>query len=108
MKAAPLDVGGGVAYVQAALDAVEKRRGDRQVAVGGVAVGDALDVAVDPEYLLHHDQPAARLARRLGAICGEFVAVAGRQLDHLAHVLSPLAQRSETAKCTSFFGIMTP
>src|SRR5207248_4795186 len=59
---------------------------DGQIAVRGITVRDALDVAVDPEDFLHHDQAPARPALGFRAVGGEFVAVRGGQLDHLPHV----------------------
>ena len=67
-----------VAELDAALDPVEQRRRDREIAVGRIAVADRPDVAVDPEDLLHDDQPAARPPRGLGAIDAEPVAVGRR------------------------------
>jgi hypothetical protein len=47
-------------------------------------------VAIDAEDLLDHHHAAAQLARRVGAIGRELVAVRGGQLDHLPHgLLSP-------------------
>jgi len=61
---------GGIAELDVALDAVERRRRDREVAGRRIAVGDSADVRVDAEDLLQHDDRAPRLFRRLGKIGG--------------------------------------
>src|SRR5205814_6653084 len=63
------------------------------VAIGGVAVGDALDVAVDAEDFLDHDDGAARLTRGVGAVGVELVAIRCRELNHFAHEYNPLPLR---------------
>jgi len=78
-----------VADVEALLRAVEHRRRDRHVAVGGIAVGDVLDVAVHAEDLLDDDDGAARFPRRIGAVGVELVAVGCSELDHFAHEYNP-------------------
>src|SRR5213593_1674313 len=89
--AAALDVGLLVARFEPALDPVEQRRRDREVALLGEAIGDALDVVVDAEDLLDHDQRAARLRGRRGFVGGELVSVLGGQVDRLTHGLSSVA-----------------
>ena len=79
------DVVGQVAQVDARLDPVEERRGDRDVALRGVALADAPDVAVDAEDLLHDDQPAARGALRLRSPCRDLRAVGSGQFDPASH-----------------------
>jgi hypothetical protein len=79
------DVVGRVAELDVLLHAVEKRRRDREIPVGRIAVGDLPDVAVHAEDLLDHDDAAARLAGGLGAVRSELVAVGCGELDHLAH-----------------------
>src|SRR5712691_11039051 len=87
--AAPFDIRRRVTDVEPALDPVEERRRHGEIAVRGVAVGDAPDVAVHPEDLLHHDQPSAGFSVGFGAVGGQFVAVGGAEFDHLAHWVSP-------------------
>ena len=83
------DVGLRVAGFILALDAVEERRCDREVAVGGKAVGDAADVFVRAEDLRGHDDQAARLAGGLCDVCVKLVSVRCFQLNSLAHVIGP-------------------
>ena len=74
-----------VADVDVALVAIEQRRGDRPVAIGGVAVADAADVAVDAEDLLRDDEPAARRSGGIGTIGGKPESVRRSEVDHLSH-----------------------
>jgi len=60
------DVGRRVADVDAALVAVEQRRRDCDIAVGGEAVADAADVAVDAEISCATTIPRVAF-RRIGA-----------------------------------------
>src|SRR6266566_2059389 len=83
--AAALDVRLLVARLEAALDSVEDRGRDGQVAVLREAVGDVLDVVIHAEDLLDHDQRAPRLSGRRGLVGGELVSVFGGQVDHLSH-----------------------
>ena len=83
------DIGLGVAGFILALDSVEERRCDRQVAVGGKTVGDAADVLVRAEDLRSHDDQAARLAGGLCDVCVELVSVRCFQLNSLTHVDGP-------------------
>src|SRR5882762_1694113 len=92
--AAFLDIGRRVAEVDVLLHAVEHRRRDRHVAVGGEAVGHFLDVAVDAEDFLDHDDGAARFAGGVGAVGGEPLAVRCGQFDDLAHGRRILAMKT--------------
>src|SRR6266581_3303617 len=83
--AAALDVRLLVARLEAALDSVEDRGRDGQVAGLREAVGDVLDVVIHAEDLLDHDQRAPRLSGRRGLVGGELVSVFGGQVDHLSH-----------------------
>src|SRR2546425_10644191 len=67
------------------------------ISVGGEAVAHLLDVGVDAEDLLDDHEPAPRLARRVGAIRGELVAVFSRERYDLAHRPSPFAAAPRTA-----------
>src|SRR5438477_9606312 len=91
--AATLDVRLLVAGLEAALDAIEQRGRDGEVAFLGEAIGDALDVVVHAEDLLDHDQGAAGLAARRGFIGGELVSVLGGQVDHLTHGIASFVAR---------------
>jgi hypothetical protein len=86
-------------FVEAALHAIEERRRDAQIAVRGVFVGHALDVAVDAEDLHDDDQRASRLARRLGDVRRKLVPVRRGQLDTFTHVLSPNRVFSRNRDC---------
>src|SRR6266446_3835029 len=59
-----------VARLEAALDSVEDRGRDGQVAVLREAVGDVLDVVIHAEDILDHDQRAPRLSGRRGLVGG--------------------------------------
>ena len=82
---APGDVGRRVTDVHAALVAVEQRRRDHEVAVGGKPVADAADVAVDAEDLLRDDDRSARRADRIRAPCRQPEAVTGGEFDETTH-----------------------
>ena len=81
-----------VAELDAGLDAVEHRGRDRDVTVGRVAVAYRADVLVDAEDLLDHQHAAARFARRVGAICGEAMAVGCVELDRGSHAFEPYSR----------------
>src|SRR5690606_801403 len=81
---------GAVAELDATLDPVEQRRRDDDVALPGIIVAHRADVAVHPEDLLHDDQRAARLARRIGPVHAETMPVGGGTLYDLAHALLPI------------------
>src|SRR5262249_36166419 len=74
-----------IAHLDAALDAVEERRSQRHETVGGEAVGELLDVRVDPEDLLDDDEAAAGLALGRGLVGSELESIIGREVDHLSH-----------------------
>ncbi len=75
---------GVVGQVDATFLAIEQGRRNREVALGGELVGDALDVSRHAEDLLDHDDTAARKAVRPGQVGGERVAVGRSQLQ-VAH-----------------------
>ena len=91
------DVLGRVTQVDIRGVAIEQRRCDRHVAVRGVAVADAANVAVHPEDLLGDDDGAPRRGGGVRAPCRDARAVGGREFDELAHGDSP-SVRSEIAE----------
>src|SRR5215468_9968292 len=82
-----------IAEVDAALDAVEKRRRQGDVAVRGEPVGHRTHVPVDAEDLLDDDETAAWVSRRHREVAVELMAVGSRQLDPLAHGLPHTLKR---------------
>src|SRR5205809_2835595 len=83
--ASALDVRLLIAAPEPAPDALDQGRRDRQVSFLGEAIGHALDVVVDAEDLLDHDQRTAGIAGRRGLVRGELVSVLGGQVDRLTH-----------------------
>ena len=82
-------VGLGVTQVHAGLNALERGRGNRQVALGGKTVCDGTDVRVDAKYFLHHHDGRTRLALGLGYISGHLESVGGVEFDELTHDETP-------------------
>lgn len=82
------NVGGLVAELDAGSHAVEQRRGDDGVALGGEGVADMPHMAVHADFL-HHDQGAGRILRT-GAPGGQAMAIGGGERDH-RHGRFPLA-----------------
>src|SRR5262249_50819353 len=98
VRDALLDV--GVRQRDAALDPIEHRGRYRAVTLGRVLIGDALDVIVDAEDLLHDDDSAARFALRLGEGCVEPVPVLCLERDHLPHDLLPRSFLLVARRCS--------
>jgi len=80
-----LDLVLAVAERDPGADAVEQRRGDRQIAVGRKTVGDPPDMAVDAEDLLDHDERALRRPRRPRHIGRRLEPVRRAKSHRLAH-----------------------
>ena len=84
------DVVRRIGELDALADAIEKRGRDRKITLRGIAVGDALDVMVDAEYLLQHHHGALRLARGHSLVGRDRRTVLRRQLQRLAHAVHPI------------------
>jgi hypothetical protein len=79
------DVVGAVAEIDVAFIPVKKRRGDRQITIGRIAIADTPDMAVDAEDFLHDDKAAAWRAIRVGAVRRQLEAIARYEFDHAGH-----------------------
>ena len=74
-----------VAGVHALFNPLEDGRRNRQVALGGEAVGDLLDVRIHAKDFLQDNHGGLGLARRLGHVRGESEAVCGLEVDEFTH-----------------------